>query len=187
MSMFSCLPSDADQTSVASHHRRCWASADSISRLVTGYMCEVHAIRHLPSTLRNRWMALTARVKWVGVKQTDWRHAWLVMAGCWRCRYSDILVAQTCRDCSLNYRPRGHPRCDGRRRFVIEAGAGCRCTTHETTHRHSGTSPVTAASPRPSSRRRGRRGGRSQPAASFQLLPPTMRAGAGQPGDRVTV
>jgi len=39
--MFSCLPSDADQTSVASRHKRCWASADSISRLVTGYMCEV--------------------------------------------------------------------------------------------------------------------------------------------------
>ena len=34
------------------------------------------------------------------------------------------------------------------------------------------------ASPRPSSRRRSRRGGRSQLAASFQVLPPTMWAGA---------
>jgi len=41
MPMFSCLPSDADQTSVASHHRLCWVSADSISRLVADYMCEV--------------------------------------------------------------------------------------------------------------------------------------------------
>jgi len=41
--MFSCLPSDAEQTSVTSRHRRCWASADSVSRLpvVAGYMCEV--------------------------------------------------------------------------------------------------------------------------------------------------
>ena len=41
MPMFSCLPSDAEQTSVTSHHRRCWASADSVSRLVAGYMCEL--------------------------------------------------------------------------------------------------------------------------------------------------
>jgi len=41
MPMFSCLSSDAEQTSVTSHHRRCWASADSVSRLVAGYMCEV--------------------------------------------------------------------------------------------------------------------------------------------------
>jgi len=40
MPMFSCLPSDAEQTSVIPHHRRCWASADSVSRLVAGYVCE---------------------------------------------------------------------------------------------------------------------------------------------------
>jgi len=39
--MFSCLSSDAEQTSVTSRHRRCWASADSVSRLVTGYVCEM--------------------------------------------------------------------------------------------------------------------------------------------------
>jgi len=39
--MFSCLPSDAEQTSVIPRHRRCWASADSVSRLVTGYVWEV--------------------------------------------------------------------------------------------------------------------------------------------------
>jgi len=39
--MFSCLPSDAEQTSGTSRHRRCWASPDSVSRLVAGYVCEV--------------------------------------------------------------------------------------------------------------------------------------------------
>jgi len=41
MPMFSCLPSDTEQTSITSRHRRCWASPDSVSRLVAGYMCEV--------------------------------------------------------------------------------------------------------------------------------------------------
>jgi len=134
------------------------------------------AIRHLPSILRNRWMALTARVKWIGVKQTDWRHAWLVTAGCWSCPYSR---------CSnmpwlyLKLLSAGPPTL--RRPPTIRNWSWSRTTlwrtTHETTHRHSCTSPLTAASLCPSSRRRGRRGGRSQPAASFQVLPPTMWAG----------
>jgi len=77
MPMFSCLPSDAEQTSVTSRHRRCWASPDSVSRLVAGYMCEVLQCgncRRYYVTAERRWWP-----KWVGVKQTDWRHAWLLL------------------------------------------------------------------------------------------------------------
>ena len=79
-----------------------------------------------------------------------------------------------------------HPRSDGRRRVVIEAGAGRNCDARQqSTHRHherdhpppQRLSIDSTAYSRRSSRRRGR-GGRSQPAASFQVLPPTtMRVG----------
>jgi len=112
------------------------------------------------------------------VKQTDWRHACLVTGG----RTFDGLsifssrCSNMCRDCSLNHRPRDHPRSNGRRRVVIEAGADDTPTHDARDHpppQH--ISCDSAASPRPSSRHRG---GHSQPAASFQVLPPTttMRA-----------
>jgi len=135
-------------------------------------------VRRCCSTiLRNRWAALTAPV---GVKQTDWRHACLVTGGMRTFDGLSIFSSRcwnTCRDCSLNHRPRDHPRSDGRRRVVIEAGADDTPTHDSRDHpppQHiSGDS---ATSPRPSSQRRG---GRSQPEASFQVLPPTtmMRAG----------
>ena len=99
--------------------------------------------------------------------------AWQLSTGCRRCRYSRC--SNMCRDFSLNHRPRDHPRSDGRR-VVIKAGADDTPThdarDHPPPQHISGDS---AASPRPSSRHRG---GRSQPAASFQVLPPTttMRA-----------
>ena len=56
--MFSCLPSDAEQTSVTSRHRRCWALADSVSRLVAGHMCELlqyGICRRYCITAERRW------------------------------------------------------------------------------------------------------------------------------------
>jgi len=139
MPMFSCLPSDADQTSVAWRHRLCWVLADSVSRLVAGYMCEVlqyGICRRYYVTTEWRW-----RPEWVGVNQTDWRHAWLITAGCWCCRYSR---------CSnvpwlfLKLPSVGPPTL--RRPPTSRNWSWSRMTlrrmTHETTHRHN-TSPVT--------------------------------------------
>jgi len=52
---------------------------DSVSRLVAGYMCEMlqyGIFRRYYLTAEWRW-----RPEWVEVKQTDWRHAWLLTGG----------------------------------------------------------------------------------------------------------
>jgi len=81
MPIFSCLLSfNAEQIPVTSRHRR--MTMLGISRLgqpISRWLrVRGAAVQHLPSILRNRWAALTARVSW---KQTDWRHAWLVTGG----------------------------------------------------------------------------------------------------------
>jgi len=96
--------------------------------------------------------------------------AWQLSTGC---RYSRC--SNMCHDITVHGTT--HAATAARRRVVIEAGADDTPThdarDHPPPQHISGDS---AASPRPSSQRRG---GRSQPAASFQVLPPmtTMRAG----------
>jgi len=69
--------SDAEQTSVTSCHRWCWASADSVTH-VGNYSIS----RWLRVRCAAVWQPLSGGwPEWVGVKQTDWRHAWLVMGG----------------------------------------------------------------------------------------------------------
>jgi len=140
-------------------------------------------------TAERRW-----RPEWVGVKQTDWRHPWLVTGGMTTfdglSALSIFSLLKHVPWLFLKLPSGDHPHSTQWRPPTSRNWSWSRMTlpTHDSSWRTFTTrdhplpkyiSGDSAASPSPSSRRRVR-GGRSQPAASFQVLPPTTMWAGGR-------
>jgi len=67
MPIFSRLPSDAEQTSVTSRRRWCWASPDSVSWLVAGYTCEVLQYYYVTADWHHAWLVTGSMITFVGL------------------------------------------------------------------------------------------------------------------------
>jgi len=121
------------------------------SQLVAGYMCELlqyDICRQYYVTAEQRWWP-----EWVGVNQTDWRHAWLVIGGMTTFnRLSALSLFSLLKHVAwlllfLKLPSGDHPGSGGRRRVVIEAGAGWHSDARQqSTHLHHARLP-TATTP----------------------------------------